>query len=216
MNIKKVNITQNIVLLIFEDQKSITSTFIRFQEYYESPKFKNKIFSLDDYKKWYIKQKGSFSYYTDWNGFNIPSHILKPFKKGLFNPLSQKEKHLLNMFKDRNDDFYIIGIHKEKDTSKDVLKHEIAHGLYYTDQKYQDKIKKILQEFNTKPVKEELQESYGYHEDVLNDEVHAYLIASSKTFKQEIPKKLQTILRDIYQETLIRHDVDINEYDQLL
>lgn len=200
MNITKKYVTKNIILLIFKNQKSITSTFLRFQEHYESPKFKNKIFSLNEYKKWYIKQKGKFSYYTDWNGFNIPSHVLKPFKQGLFNPLTKKEKKLLMLLQNEDENTYIIGVHQESNTTKQTLKHEIAHGFFHTNKKYRNKVLKILKEFNTKKLKDELRTMSGYHEDVLNDEVHAYTIASSKSIHNKLPIAMAMKLKDLFEK----------------
>ncbi|MFC1774812.1 ABC transporter ATP-binding protein [Nanoarchaeota archaeon] len=166
-------ITKKIFLLIFENQYEITSTFLRFQEHYESPEFRGKIFTLEEYKEWYSTIKGSFTYYTDWHGFNIPSHILKPFYEGKFDPLSEKEKKLLGLFKDKKGKFYIIGIHKGVPVSS-LLNHEIAHGLFYTDEKYKDSVLEILSKYDIGDIKEKLRKSGGYHEDVLDDEVHAY------------------------------------------
>ena len=45
----------------------LTSTFLRFQEYYESPKFRNLGFSLEEFQDWYVttRDHGEFSYYSD-------------------------------------------------------------------------------------------------------------------------------------------------------
>lgn len=40
MNIEHEKITEKIHLLTFETQLDITSTFLRFQEHYESPRFR--------------------------------------------------------------------------------------------------------------------------------------------------------------------------------
>jgi len=103
LKIAKTNIRENIFLLDFETQEELTSTFLRFQEFYESPEFQGKIFTLQEYKAWYTKLKGKFSYYTDWGGFNIPSRILESFYKGKFDPLSEAEKQFLDMFKLRKE-----------------------------------------------------------------------------------------------------------------
>lgn len=77
MNCKEI--LPHIFHVNFSSQEELASTFLRFQEHFESPSFKGKIFSLDDYKRWYIKHSpngqktGEFTYYSDWSGFNIPS-----------------------------------------------------------------------------------------------------------------------------------------------
>ena len=101
MNIDHRLLTPHIHLLSFDTQHDLTSTFLRFQEHYESPRFKGEVFTLDEFQDWYIKnspngiETGKFTYHTDWNGFNIPSHILKPFYEGKFDPLSFDEQAIL-------------------------------------------------------------------------------------------------------------------------
>ena len=48
----------NIVHLDFDDQKELTKSMIRFQETYESPKFRGEIIDLNEYKKWYQESTG--------------------------------------------------------------------------------------------------------------------------------------------------------------
>src|ERR1035437_10032699 len=142
LNIKKTNIRDDIFLLEFETQFELTSTFLRFQEFYESPEFQGKIFTLKEYKKWYTKVKGKFSYYTDWGGFNIPSKVLKLFYLGKFDPQSKSEKQLLDLFKDDKGKFYIIGTYRRNDRKwKDsMIMHETAHALFSLDIKYRTQV----------------------------------------------------------------------------
>lgn len=173
MKIIKKEISKNIFLLTFENQYEITSTLLRFQEYYESPKFQNKIFTLNEYKKWYTKQKGKFSYYSDWNGFNFPSSILKPFYDKKFNPLSDKEKKILKIFESNKEKYYVIGVHKKYPASKYLLRHETAHALFYLDPIYKKATLKLIKSINHKKLKNKLRKTDGYSKDVLNDEIQA-------------------------------------------
>jgi len=204
MKIEHTKITDRIHLLLFNTQKDVTSTFLRFQEHYESPKFRGKIFSLEEFKRWYIKnspsgkEKGKFTYYTDWNGFNIPSNMLRPFYEGKFYPLSEKERRLLELFKNEQEPYYIIGAHKATRNLNELLQHEVAHGLFYTDKNYRCEILEVLKMFDVKRIKEELRSTAGYHEQVLDDEVHAYSISSGKKLKTSIPSKLSSSLRKIH------------------
>ena len=212
MKIKKLQITDKIFLVAFKDQFDITSTFLRFQEFYESPKFQGKVFTLEEFKKWYTSLKGSFSYYTDWNGFNIPSYILQPFYDGEFNPLSEKEKKFLELFKKEKGKFYVIGVHKDiKDISK-LLNHEVAHGLFYTDEEYHKKILDIISKFDVEDIKNELRAKGGYSEDVLTDEVHAYSLDSVQSLKAEIPMELHKQLQNNFQKTLQGLNLNLKEF----
>lgn len=149
-------------------------TFLRFQEYYENPQWRNKIFTLGQFKDWYSREYGAFTYAEDWGGFNIPSYVLEPFKNGLFEPLTAEEQNLLDYFKHRTDDFYIIGVSEPDST----LDHEIAHGLYYTNSKYKNEVMRVLSQ-NNKNLKEvhSFVKGMMYHESVWLDEVHAYVSA---------------------------------------
>ncbi len=182
--IEVTEILPRIFYLKFYNQEAAASTFLRFQEYYESPnpKFKRHYFTLDQYKKWYIQEMGSFSYYTDWSGFNIPDYVLKPFRDGLFDPLSAKEKQLLSAVAsiDRRKPFYVIGT-----ASKKHLPHEMMHALWYLDKSYRKEIAALLKRIPStfkKQFKNELM-STGYCSDVMDDELQAYLQCGKSWFK---------------------------------
>jgi len=205
MSIEHRKLADRIHLLTFENQRDITSTFLRFQEHYESPNFRGKIFSLEEFKEWYIKNSpkgiasGEFTYYSDWNGFNIPSYILTPFYDGKFVPLSEQEKSFLDIFKNEVGKFYVIGVHKQ---APHFLKHEISHGLFHTNDSYRLEVQHILSQFGVEAIKEELRQKAGYHEEVLEDEVHAYSIDSESNLKTPIPEKLSAELRKLYEKYL--------------
>ncbi|VVB82491.1 Uncharacterised protein [uncultured archaeon] len=209
MRLKHKTLTDKIHLITTDTERYLASTFLRFQEYYESPKFKGKIFTLDEFKEWYIKNSmggektGKFTYYDDWEGFNIPSYVLNPFYSGKFNPLSDKEKRFLELFEKEKEKFYVIGVNKETKTLGADLTHEIAHGLFYTDKDYREEILNVLSRYNLEKLKTELKEM-KYHRDVLEDECHAYSINAVKKrgLKTKIPKGLSTQLREIYKEHL--------------
>lgn len=200
--IKKTEIQENIFLLEFETQMDLASTFLRFQEHYESPQFRGRVFDLDEYKEWYKNQKGDFTYYTDWSGFNIPSHILNPFREGKFNPLSSKEKDFLNLFVETDHPFYIIGLSldKKEESQKISLEHEIAHGLFYTLPAYRDKVLGILEKYDLDSLEEWLRASDGYHGEVIKDECHAYGLSGHKNLADKVPENLKLELRETFNE----------------
>lgn len=206
LNIQHKEILDKIHLLTFDSQLEITSTLLRFQEYYESPKFKDKIFTLQQFKQRYIQTSPNgvlswnFTYYTDRNGFNIPSYVLKPFYNKQFDPLSDQEKQILDIFKNQKNLFYIIGIHKNIKTHKELLRHEIAHWLFYTNKDYREEIIEALCKYDIENIKKELRLSAWYHEDVLEDEIHAYIIDSWNDLKNPIPEKLWYDLNHIFKK----------------
>ncbi len=177
-------VTHDILHVRFKTQRKLTSTFLRFQEYYESPTFQNKVFSLSEFKKWYTKNSplgkttGKFTYYTDWFGFNVPSYVFTPFFEGKFNPLTINEKKLLQALQSRKGEkFYVIGTFG---SAPDTLEHEIAHGLFYTNPIYKKKVLAIIDSIPLaakKPLIAYFKRSEGYHDSVIIDEIHAYLLS---------------------------------------
>jgi hypothetical protein len=172
----------------------MAKTFLRFQEFYESPKFRGKIFSLKEFKDWYkTTRKGKFTYYTDWAGFNIPSTVLRPFYDKQFKNLTVRELTLLRKFKDIKGKFYIIATTGK---SSMTLNHEISHARFYINGSYRKEILAALGRVNTTSIAKWLL-GLGYDQSTLLDEIHAYLLndwvgprflALVKTLKQ-IEKK---------------------------
>lgn len=167
-----------IYLITMQTQYLLASTFMRFQEYYESPKFRKKIFTREEYEDWYAlegcpRESKNFTYYQDWDGFNVPSWVLRPFYDGAFDPLSCKEKKLLDACRHIAGTYYVIGVSEEALTDISAVKHEFVHGLYYTNPEYGNAVRSILRKYDVTYVREILR-SMGYNEDVLDDEINAY------------------------------------------
>ena len=211
---EKEEIVKNIFLLRFDDREEQAKIFLRFQEHYESPEFRGKVFTLEEYKDWYTKLKGKFSYYTDWIGFNFPSYVFSAFKEGKFDPLSEKEKELLKLFENITDPFYVISIWNDKsDKSKNkighTLRHEIAHGFFYTKPDYRKRVQEILSRYDLSQLKEWLRGRGGYHEDVLEDECHAYALTGSSKLAVEIPDKLKEEIQALFEEAMTGYNQGI-------
>src|SRR5262245_51147422 len=103
-------LADGIFLVRFDAQYALASTFLRFQEHYESSRFRDRVFSLEEYMDWYAGRFGAFTYFEDWSGFNVPSSALEPFYQGRFDPLLRKERRLLALFARARRPFYVIGI----------------------------------------------------------------------------------------------------------
>lgn len=74
-------VEKDIYVLTFKNPREMAYTFLRFQEYYESPEFQGEIFTIKQYRRWYVGQSKTknFSYYKDWGGFNMtPSPKTSP------------------------------------------------------------------------------------------------------------------------------------------
>lgn len=193
----KKKVGKNIFLLTFDSSQEAARNLLRFQEHYESPKFRNKIFSLDEFKKWYTKyrKETEFTYYTDWTGFNFPSYVFMPFYSGAFRNLTIEENRVLNLFRNETGPYYIIGISKG---DKKTLKHELMHGLFYTNQKYQHKALEIIgshKDVETLDTIRSYLSRLGYHADVIEDELHAYIATEFDRLEEVVDVRTLTHLR---------------------
>ena len=186
-----------ILTIIFDTQEELTKSFCRVQEYYESPEFKDKIFTLGQYRKWYIEKYGQWSYYTDWSGFNIPIKTLAPFNEGLFDPLLPEEVTLLEKIKENPEVEYIIATYTE--ARADVMPHEIAHAMFATNPEYRKSVLTLINSYDLSELKKHILE-LGYSESVLEDECHAYILESHEYLedkKIKYPTELLVYLIDL-------------------
>jgi hypothetical protein len=203
--IEKKEVRVGIFSLRFRNQYETCSTFLRLQEFYESPfkGIKGCVFSLEDYMDRYAKETGNFTYTTDWGGFNVPGHVIKNFfcsYKAAGEPLLNKEVVLQELLNDQikgTDKFYVIG-HYEKgdlpDWSEDqhfysTLAHEVAHGLFYLNPTYRKKALWLVNDLSDKvseKMSEKLLSTGGYCKSVLKDEFQAYLSTGKNDWLKEM------------------------------
>lgn len=182
-------ITPKIIMIKAANQTELARMFMRPQEYYESPneEIRGKIFTLGYLHSLYamnssLTNSHGVSGYINCQyfdngpvGFNIPSTALDPFIKGLFDPLTREEQSLVDAFRYRTDSFYVLGCIDSLEPDLDTTKHETAHGLFYTCQKYREE---VLAEMKKKDLTKlfELLKKKGYPTDkyILHDEAHAF------------------------------------------
>lgn len=183
---------KGVIHFIYDTQYELTSSFMRMQEFYESPypEIKDKYFTIDGFLNVYTMygKNGKFRYFEDWSGFNIPGNVVLRFfwkylfhfrtkERAIFKGLSLKQ--LLGLEK-----FYIIGtvIGQEK-----VIQHETAHALYYLKPKYKEEMDFLINELD-----DEKREQWNtwllnrqYCKEVLDDEIQAYSVERGvKSFKK--------------------------------
>lgn len=164
----------------FTTQKDLALSFLRFQEFYESPIFKDEVFTVRQFKKWYIPNygKGKWNYASTWEGFNVPDYVWDFFQTGAFNPLDVRETALLKeVAKIKDKKFTVIGTYADAEYA--LFEHECAHALFYTNARYRANVLKII---NKAERQKKLVDLYAtlkrkmYHESVWKDESHAYLM----------------------------------------
>lgn len=202
----KINkISDKITHILYDTQVEVASAFVRIQEFYESPEFAGKIFTLGIFREWYSKEFGAWTYAEDWSGFNVTDKAFEPFIKGLFDPLTRSEYELVNLMRFKPKPYAIIGTFA-KDPDSSTLAHEISHALYYTNNQYRVAVQEALApyELDLEELKEHIRK-LGYAEHVVLDECHAYIGESNRYLDEEkinYPKELIFILKKIKNEAI--------------
>lgn len=161
----------------------VASTFMRLQEFYESPssKIKGKYFTLEQYMDLYAEEFVNFTYTSDFVGFNVPGHIVRKFFDVFEGNLLQKEQKLYELLEDiilSGEKFYLTGCSDESDSS--ALHHEYAHAFYYLDSEYKRDMNELLNELNKKQrtAFNKCLSKNKYAKAVYNDEMQAYFATS--------------------------------------
>lgn len=223
---KFIELPRSIYQVEVDTQYELCMTFIRLQEFYESPfeEIRGKYFSLEKYMDCYAAEYGNFTYPTDWNGFNVPGNVVQDFfnsaKFSFGHNLSHKEYWLYHTLFDADligtgnkDKFYLLGTHAETDKKglkvNEALDHEYAHAFWYLSSEYrQDQEENLskLSKKTTKAIHRALKEK-GYTEGVFEDETQAYLSTSTEgdlreTFSgwTDIPMPKYEAIRNCYQQ----------------
>lgn len=192
--------------LRFDDAHEMCMTFLRYQEFYESPRYVGRSFTLAEFISWYVKEQskdGTFSYPQDWGGFNIPVRII-----GEVNDIGIDDNNhyddfmwsISRIISTQCDDAYLIGL--EKGSSLDV--HELTHAMFHIDQSYQVNALVIMAVYKdlTNSLRKILFDN-GYADVTSLDEVNAYLVTEDYTFfedKKNLPEfhKLQAELKALH------------------
>ena len=198
--------------VIIEDRYDRAMTFLRVQEFYESPKkkFRGKNFSIWDYIKWYSEEYGKgFTYGTDWSGFNVPLETAYTCYDTLtdrytdYDDVMETIIHKLYELNGEDADGYIIGA---GNTDGDTFKHEVCHGLYYTNPNYKataDAVTALIHTENYNIFEKNLLKM-GYTESVIKDEIQAYLQYGWETdgFGKGVPLEIREMYNNWYEEEL--------------
>lgn len=183
-------IKQNIYCAFVDDDYDRAMLFCRYQEFYESPykEFRGKSFTWMEYMRFYKNawKKDTFTYPYDWSGYNIPSDVVQ---KGYLQFCGETEyddvmNHIYTNCdidaqeknSGRKCNWYLIGA-----SSKDkwTMNHEIAHGLFFTNESYHKYVQKLvdsIQSGHYKILKKKLIKM-GYVNDkkIIDDEIQAFM-----------------------------------------
>lgn len=188
MKIKSKTILPHVYLLIYPTQYDLCMSLVRMQEFYESPKFKGKYFTLEEYIDYWCKEfgNGSFTYPSTWNGFNLPSETLKEWVGTFYFDIRARELAVFKaieklLIKDGDDGFskyYVIAVHEEssKKEMDQAKEHETAHALYYLYPEYKESCKRLLDKISRRKYIDDRKFllKTGYCNSVLDDELQSY------------------------------------------
>lgn len=197
MKIKTKIVLPHIYLITYPTQYELCMSFVRIQEFYESPKFRGKYFTLEDYIDYWslTKGKGSFTYPVTWSGFNVPGDVIENWRIACEehgDTLRERESDLLFeidnlMYKDglrdiSSDDInkiYVIGAYSGSsnvDQIDQIINHESAHAFYRLYPEYKKSCDKILKKISSDEM-DKMKDTLlimGYCKKVLPDEIQAY------------------------------------------
>ncbi len=187
---KVVEVKPRIYCVTVDDDYDRAMLFCRYQEFYESPykKFRGKSFTWMEYMRHYKTawKKGVFTYPEDWSGYNIPSNMLQQAHH-IFCRDTEYDLIMNDIYwpcvedsTEKNDgkqtDWYLIGA-----SSKDLktMDHEIAHGLYYTNNDYKKSVSKLIKQIEPnhyeKLKKKLIKMGYVDDKKIIDDEINAFM-----------------------------------------
>jgi hypothetical protein len=187
MNIEIKKHADKIYIAEFDSRYELTMTFVRLQEFYESPVFKGTYFTLEEFMDYWCKEMGNgcFTYTSVWSGFNVPGKIISKFMDLLVKNSSVRKKEfellkLLNQkLREDNEELeniYLIALSKDSKNNEVIMEHEVAHALYALNKEYKKSIDILIKNLDKKIVKEasSVISKMGYCKEVIKDEMQAY------------------------------------------
>lgn len=209
MKIKAEIVLPHIYLLTYPTQYELAMSFIRMQEFYESPKFRGKYFTLEEFMDYWASNngKGAFNYPSVWSGFNLPGSVIREwmdvFKKvegevrdkencilGEITDLMEEEK-LESSTSDFYDDdwhkIYVIGVHAKSLDVEGIIDHESAHAFYRMYPEYRKICDSVLRKIESKDMKRMTKSllGIGYCKEMIKDEIQAYSATNSAMVKHD-------------------------------
>jgi hypothetical protein len=174
-----------IYALVIKDDKLRARVFMRYQEFYESDSdsFRGKGFKWQDYTKFYKEKtkKDYLSYHEDWAGYNIPCDSIEScitkipdinFYDLIMFSVVDTIKSIVG-----DDNYYLIGIDQSDGDDPSLIFHEVAHGLWFSSPIYKRKQYNNIERMNPN-VRDSVAKKItgmGYGENVVDDEIQAYL-----------------------------------------
>ena len=211
-------IAPNIFGVAVKDRYQRGMLFCRYQEFYESPykEIRGKYFTLEQYMDLYRtkNKKHSFTYPSDWSGYNIPSETIwkaldvfsksgrREYDEIMSSIIHSCENYPLRFDRPRVKKWYLLGADSFDSSTMD---HEISHGLYYTNKEYKKNCDSLISwmkksDYN-KMKKQLIKIGYADYSKIIDDEIQAYMstglinvfdIKSLKKYTKEFEKNFRS------------------------
>ena len=172
-----------------DNQRELCETFMRPQEFYESPypEIRGQHFRVSEFMTRYaMDHGGKFTYFEDWHGFNIPGDVVLDFFKKFDAWDRTTGENIIFEATKSLDKFYLIGTHSGGED--DALDHELVHASYYLDDEYRHHANVLIGHWLTQPHAKKLIEylkSRGYGDSTMTDEINAYLATTDEAYWKE-------------------------------
>lgn len=216
---KIIQVSEKIFALEIPNDFDRAMTFLRCQEYYESssPKFKGKDFDIWEYLRWYSTERSSirnsFTYASDWAGFNVPIKVIvecmdkqktqtTPYDEFMDEVLHQ----IFNKYEASENDTYLIGVDSINNL---YFEHEMSHAMWYTNPEYKKEMTRIVKEgFGPELITEASDKlsKMGYAKKVHMDEIVAYSSTGdiARLIKSKDCSSLELVMKANFQIFLSR------------
>lgn len=184
MLLEVIKVQPQIYRLHFEKHYDLLATFMRFQEFYESPHFHGKPFTIAEFREWYSQQNGrngKFTYFSDWDGFNLPSRAFHKLSRSKIPDHNEHDDLMLGLYAIMKRDakgrrFYVLGTWGKKQEASATYRHEMAHAYWGIDPKYKQAMNALIDKMESETRRKlwAALRAAGYANHVNRDELQAY------------------------------------------
>lgn len=206
---KVTKLTSKKLLLEFPTRKEQNLTMFRLSEFSEGDPILQKYYTPDIFIDFWSDDKGDINYWSYWEGFNVSKKDIIKFAMEFKGNVSKRELSVIEQLKNIEDDGYIISM-VEGDVN--TLKHEMSHSYYFEDENYRNQIIEVMNSIPDDIINRYKKHliDMKYNESVLNDEMHAYLVAYDQEewdecfpeIKREEIQEYSDKLNNIYEKLL--------------
>lgn len=191
MSMLVIDAPKGILHLQFDTRIAMTTTMCRLDAFSESPldALRSKV-NADWPQFLELLLSDDPDYFTFWEGFNIPGQKVKTFFNAYpLESLTKVEQQIQSLMADKD---YLIAT--DTSSTLETVAHELAHARWATDSTYKMGAKKVVDSIpsNLRPGLEEGLIAYGYPQvaEILDDEIHAYLLTSDTKELQDVFPKM--------------------------